>query len=191
MMACATRTGQCDSVCHGIFVLLLILAVIDKTNESPRRSRLRRVQQMAQAADAADANRFIEHLADTIEYRGGSQPVVVKKEEMRNSPFWSMLRQFNVHVAVWDFSRDDVKEIDAGTIEVGFAAKGESLMTRETSPLYMRATFKKQPDGQWKLVAISSFKFERHDEPFLIPNFPALRAVIFARARLSTSPRGC
>ena len=43
---------------------------------------------------------------------------------------------------------------------------------RTPFPVYMKTTFKKQPDGQWKLVAFASFKFENHNEPLAIPNFP-------------------
>lgn len=119
---------------------------------------------MAQAADTKNPDAFVEHVADTIEYRGSDKPTKLTKQELRTLPFWDMLRQMNVHVAVWDFSQDDVKEVDANTIEVGFAAKGDAI------PLYMRATFRKQPDGSWKLAAFASYKFEKHDEPFPIPN---------------------
>ena len=157
-------------------IALAILALIygiDKSIESPREEAVRRVNEMAQAADAKSPDKFIEHLADTLEYRGGQQTVTVKKDEVRNSSFWAMLRQNDVHVAVWDFSRDDVKQIDANTIEIGFSAKGEvSSQQQGMFPLYMKATFKKQPEGNWKLTAFASFRFEKHEEPLLIPNFP-------------------
>jgi len=150
-------------------VILLAVYLVDKSSESPREEAVRRVQAMANAADSKNPDAFIEHVAETVEYRsGGDKPSRLTKNDLRASPFWDMLRQFNVHVAVWDFSRDDVKEIDANTIEVGFSAKGES--DGKPFPLYMRATFKKQPDGSWKLAAFSSFKFENHNEPLVIPN---------------------
>lgn len=150
-------------------VLLLVFAV-DRGFESPREEALRRVKSMAQAADAKNPDQFVEHLAETVEFRGGDKPITVKKDEVRTAPFWEMLRQRNVRVVVWDFSQDDVKQVDAGTIEIGFSAKGEAEGT--PFPVYMKTTFKKQPDGQWKLVAFASFKFENHNEPLTIPNFP-------------------
>jgi hypothetical protein len=155
--------------------ILLLVAVIDKAIESPREEAVRRVTLMAEAADAKNADQFVEHLADTIEYRGGSQPIGMKKDEVRTLPFWEMLRQHNVHVAVWNFSRDDVKQTDANTIEIGFNAKGEIAKGEATNglfPIYMRATFKKQPNGQWKLTAFASFDLINHDAPLVIPNFP-------------------
>lgn len=150
--------------------LLLLVFAIDKGIESPREEAVRRVNEMAQAADAKNPDKFVEHLADTIEYRGGNSPVTVKRDEVRTSAFWPMLRQAEARVTVWDFARNDVKEIDANTLEIGFNAKGESQGT--PFPLYMRATFRKQPDGQWKLTAFASFNFANHNEPLLIPNFP-------------------
>src|SRR6266481_4044226 len=103
--------------------VLLLVYGIDKTYESPREEAVRRVKAMAAAADAKNPDQFVEHLADTIEYRGGSQPVTVKKDEVRSGPFWHMLRQHDARVTVWDFSQGDAKQIDANTIEIGFLAK--------------------------------------------------------------------
>jgi ketosteroid isomerase-like protein len=147
--------------------ILLALYGIDRAVESPREEAVRRVQAMAAAADAKNPDQFVEQMADTVEYRGGDKPVLLKKTEIRNSPFWDTLRQQSVRVTVWDFSRDDVKTSGDDTIEIGFHAKGE--MREGMVPLYMRATFRKQPDGQWKLAAFGSYRFEKHEEVFAIP----------------------
>src|SRR6266540_6329037 len=148
----------------GIALAILLLAYgLDRGIESPREEAVRRVKVMAQAADAKNPDQFVEHLADTIEYRGGSQPVTVKKDDVKSGPFWAMLRQHNARVTVWGFSQDDVKQIDANSIEIGCSAKGEEGGAGGTPfMLYMKATFKKQSDGQWKLTAFASFKFENH-----------------------------
>ncbi len=145
--------------------ILLLLYGVDKFNESPREEAVRRASAMARAADGKNADAFVEHVAETIEYRGSANdPVRYTKAQLRTSPFWDMLRHNDIHVAVWDFSRDDVKEVDANTIEVGFNAKGNQV------PLYMKATFRKQPDGSWKLAGFASYRFDNHDEFFPIPN---------------------
>ena len=167
----ARYQDRSGAIHFGIALALLLLVFgFDRGIESPREEAVRRVQAMAHAADSKNPDAFVEHLADTIEYRGGDKPVTVKKDEVRTSPFWPMLRQFNIAVRVWDFSQDDVKQIDASTIEIGFSAKGEA----DGKPflLYIKATFRKQPDGQWKLTAFASFKFENHNEPLTIPGFP-------------------
>ena len=44
-----------------------------------------------------------------------------------------------------------MNEIDENTIEIGFLAKGEA--DGKQIPIYFRATFARQSDGQMKLVA--------------------------------------
>src|SRR6185312_1811587 len=140
---------------------LLVVYGIDKAVESPREEAVRRIQAMADAADAKNPDRFVEHLADSVEFRNSAKPVVLKKEAVHNLPFWSVLRQYNVTVRVWDFSRDDFRRIDDNNLEVGFSAKGET--EGKMIPIYMKGEFKKQPDGKWKLTAFASYDFARHD----------------------------
>jgi hypothetical protein len=153
-----------------VLALLLLVYAIDESFESPREEAVRRVEEMARAADAKNPDQFIEHLADTVEFRTSEKPVTVKRDELRNSPFWGMLRHNNVVVRVWDFSRDDVKQTDDGAIEIGFSAKGE--VDGKMIPIYMKAAFKKQADGQWKLIRCASFEWASHDVPFVIHSVP-------------------
>lgn len=111
---------------------------------------------MARAADVKDSEAFASHVAEKIEYRGGSNPLALSRDQLRHMPIWSMLRQQNVHVATWDFSRADVVEIDANTIEIGFMAKGETP-DGKMFPMYFRATFGKQADGSMKMTSFASF----------------------------------
>ena len=94
----------------------------------------------------------------------------MKRDEIKNSSFWGLLRQFNVHVAAWDFSRSDVKEIDPDTIEIGFLAKGE--VDGKPFPFYIRTTFARQPDGQLKLTVFRGFEALDRSKPVDIPKFP-------------------
>ena len=91
------------------------------------------------------------------------------RSEIKASPFWALLRQHNVRVTAWDFARSEVKEIDATAVEIGFMAKGE--VDGKPIPFYLRATFKKQADGQMKLTAFRSFHPTNHAEPLPIPGF--------------------
>lgn len=145
--------------------ILLALYLLDKTNESPYEEAVRRVQAMAQATDAKNPDAFVEHMADTIEYRGTNTPTRITKQEFRGHPFWAMLRHNDVRVAVWNFSLPEEQPGDG--IEVKFSAKGESGGT----PVLMdiRAVFRKQPDGTWKLSGFTSHKYGSN-ELFPIPN---------------------
>jgi hypothetical protein len=168
----ARRQDRKSVAAFGIaLAVLLSLVLVDRAVESPREEAVRRVQEMVHAADTRNPDAFVAHLADTIEYKGVGSTVTLTREQVRNSPFWSVLRLQNVHVAAWDFSRDDVKEIDANTIEVGFLAKGET--DGKQFPVYIRATFARQADGRFRLTRFASYEaMKRTNEAISIPNFP-------------------
>jgi hypothetical protein len=153
-------------------LLLLVVFLIDRLFESPREEAVRRVYLMQIAADTKNPDVFVEQVADKVNFQTAQgQTKTVTREELKNSGFWSMLRQLNIHVAVWDFSRNDVKDFGNGTIEIGFMAKGE-LPDHNQQMIYVRTTFTRQSDGSFKLTAFRSFHPTNHDEVFPIPNFP-------------------
>lgn len=153
------------------FLLMMLVFLMDRFSESPREEAVRRVHMMAMAADAKSADAFVEHLADKVTVQTAEgQTKTATRDEFKQSHFWSLLKQWNVHVAVWDFSREDVKVIDDKTIEIGFMAKGEA--DGKQVPLYAKATFGKQGDGTFKLTAFKSFEPIDRTKPFPITNFP-------------------
>lgn len=149
------------------FLLMLAVFVLDKLLESPREEATRRVYMMQVAADAKNPDLFVEHVADKLEIQ--SRPTT--REDLRKSGFWPLLKQFNVRVAVWGFSRDDVKVIDDNTVEIGFMAKGE-IEGGKQLPVYCRGTFKKQPDGSFKMVTFKAVDPINRTNAVEIPNFP-------------------
>jgi len=154
------------------FLLMLLVFLLDKTGESPREEAARRTYMMALAADAKDPDAFVAHVADTIVVQTAQgQTKTVTRDELKKSGFWEMLRQHNIHVAVWDFSREHVKDFGNGTVEIGFMAKGE-LPDHNQQMIYVRTTFARQSDGSLKMTAFRSFHPTNHDEAFPIPNFP-------------------
>jgi hypothetical protein len=166
------RTRRWLIIFASILALLFIVILLDRLFESPREEANRRVLAMTRAADARDRDAFLSHVAESIQYRGESgQPITILRENLRNSAFWEMLKQYNVHVAAWDFDPSDVTEIDDNTVEIGFLAKGEA--DGKQAPLYFRAKFHRQPDGQMKLIELASFDpIKRVKEPKSIPLFP-------------------
>lgn len=151
--------------------VLLLLLLLDRMVESPREEAVRRLEAMVHAADARNADAFIAHVADTLEYKGMGLATTVTREQVKTSGFWHILRSNNVHVAAWDFARDDTKQIDPNTVEVGFLAKGEA--DGKQFPVYIRATFKKQPTGEMKLSRFESYDaIKRQNEAISVPGFP-------------------
>ncbi|HEY1191472.1 MAG TPA: hypothetical protein VGE74_27805 [Gemmata sp.] len=152
--------------------LLALVYVLDRFIDSPREGSVKSAQAMALAADQNKPDDFVRHVADTFVYKGEEPARTVTREQVKSSAFWSMLRQLNAHVAVWNFSRDDVKVIDDSAIEIGFMAKGERSGELNGVQLYARATFKRQPDGTMKMTEFRTFDALNHDKPLTIPNFP-------------------
>lgn len=154
--------------------LLIAVIVIDRLFESPREEAVRRVQAMARAADQRDPEGFLSHVADRIEYQGqGGQPRTVTRDDLRRSGAWSAIQSYDLHVATWDFDRNDVAEIDPNTIEIGFLGKAETRADGKQIPIYFRARFTRQPDGAMKMTGLASYDaIRRTNERKGIPNFP-------------------
>jgi hypothetical protein len=152
--------------------LLLLVLLLDRVAESPREGAVRAVQEMVEAANHRNADALVSHVADTVEYKGADPPKPITREQLRGAE--SALRTFNVRVAVWDFSRDDVREIDENTVEIGFLAKGE--VEGKPLPVYVRATFARQPDGRMRLTKFATFDaVQRTNQPVTIPSAPFSR----------------
>lgn len=155
----------------GAFLLMLLVFLLDKLFESPREEAVRRAYMIGLAADAKNPDMFLEHVADKVAVQTDQgQTKTATRDELKKSQFWSLLKEYSVGVTVSGFSRDDVKQIDDNTIEIGFIAKGD--LQGKQIPVYARATFSKQPDGSYKLTAFKTFEFIDRTKAFPIPNFP-------------------
>jgi len=153
------------------FFLMLIVFLVDRFAESPREEAERRAYMMARAADAKNPDAFAEHVADKVTIANGNEKgKTITRDEVKSHPFWNLLRHSNVHVAVWDFSRDEAKII-GNTVEIGFFSKGEEPGGKQI-PFYARATFTKQSDGKYKLTTLRTFDPIDHEKGFPIPGFP-------------------
>jgi hypothetical protein len=153
----------------GAFFLMLLVFLLDRMNESPREEAVRRTFMMKMAADAKNPDAFAEHLADKVQVQGEGEGRQVSRDQIKTHPFWEFLRANAVQVDVWDFSRDDVKDLGNGTIEIGFMGKGTG--GGKVFPVYFRATFMKQPDGSYKLTALRTFEPLDRTKPLTIPGF--------------------
>lgn len=154
--------------------LLIGVILIDRLFESPREESVRRVQAMARAADQRDPEGFLSQVADRIEYQGeGGHSHIVTRDDLRRSGAWTALRAYDLHVAAWDFDRNEVTQIDSNTIEIGFFGKAETRADGKQIPMYFRAKFTRQPDGTMKMTGLASYDaIRRTNERKGIPNFP-------------------
>jgi hypothetical protein len=154
----------------GVLAVTALVVLLDRLIESQREEAVRRVQAMMTAADRRDHESFASHLADTVKYQGEQGEITFTRDQLRRHSFWTLLGQFNVHVAAWDFSRDDVRWPDANSVEIGFLAKGELRGDGgKQFPFYFRATFARQADGQMKLARLASFDPLNREKRLSIP----------------------
>jgi hypothetical protein len=149
--------------------LLLLVFLVDKLIESPREEAVRKIQAMAAAATAADPNRFVEHVSERFEMKGGAT-----REQLRNSGAWSLIRMHRARIAVWGFGEDSYKRISDSEIEVGFYTKATAEGSGAMVMRYARAEFIKDPDGQYRLKSIKFYNPVENglnaEDP--IPGFP-------------------
>ena len=146
-------------------------ALCDWLTQSPRESGVAAVKRMAAAADAKNPDRFLADVADTFEYTGEGAPVTIRRDKLKESPFWALLKQYNISVRTWDFTQEDTRRLDDNTVEFGFLAKGEA--DGKPYPLYLRATFGRQPDGSMQMTKLATFDpVKRTGERKGIPGFP-------------------
>lgn len=168
----AQKQDRRTAIAFGIaFLLMLVVFLIDKTNESPREEAERRMHMLAMSADAKNPDTFAEHLADKVTIQTGNGEKTLTRDEIKKHPFWGTLKSFDVTIAVADFSREDVKEIDENNVELGFVGKG-TPRGNQTIPVYCRGTFTKQPDGSRKLTVLRVYDFLERKKLATIPGFP-------------------
>jgi hypothetical protein len=130
-----------------ITVLILVFA-IDYFVESTREQSVRKLTAMVDALNSRNQDALLVHVSESFIYKGR------KKSQLVSSELWSTLRAQNVRVAVWDFNRDDVQFPDEKATLIGFMAKGEA--GGRAVPMYVRATFVMDPDGQWRIRTLTA-----------------------------------
>lgn len=157
----------------GVFLALVVtiaaLGLIDLGFESPREEAVRRVQAMALAVHQKDPEAFLAQIAPTLEYNGGA-PLRLTREQIRTSPWWNLLKQYDVEVAVWDFDREQYRPLSPTEVAIGFCGQGK--VQGSPVPFYFRAVFARQEDGAYRLTQLSSYNFVQRERLEAIPNFP-------------------
>jgi hypothetical protein len=141
------RQKRSDFVNLGIGVVaLLVVFLIDRSVESPREEIERRIHEMGAASREGRTADLFQHVSDSFQRKSldkkGLQELARKAEQMGLGG-----------IEEWDVKRTDFKEgPDGTTCEQSFRAQ---LKGHPESQRIVVATFKKDPDGQWRL---SSFK---------------------------------
>jgi len=128
---------------------LVLVGVIDLLVESPREESVRKIEELTAAVNEKNKDKFFENVSDSFEYK------TWKKEQLK-SELWGRVEKFNPKASS-KTDREDVQEPTKtnSDITIGFTSRVEAGGV--DLPIYIRATFTKDPDGKWRLKGIVVF----------------------------------
>jgi ketosteroid isomerase-like protein len=127
--------------------LLLALFLIDQAVESPREVAVRKIKEMGTASREKKADDLFRHVSDSFKYRS------LDKKGLRDRARQAEAMGFG-GIAEYDVARSGFKTIDENTVEQGFRVKHTG---QPEVHFYVVATFKKDPDGEWRLATFKLF----------------------------------
>ncbi len=133
-----------------VAVLLPVLLFLCRfSGESPRQEATRRMKAIVAAMDARNPDAMLPHVAEDFDYNGR------KKKDIKTSPLWDLLKQYNARASASAFGQDD-EQPDDTTVVIGFTAWGS--VDGKDFPMYVRATFKKDAKGEWKVKTLKAYQ---------------------------------
>ena len=139
-------------------VLPVLLFLCRFAGESPRQEATRRMKAIVAAMDARNPDAMLPHVAEDFDYHGR------KKKDIKSSPLWDLLKRYDARVTAAKFGQDDEQPND-NTVVIGFTGWGSA--GGKDIPVYVRATFKKDAKGEWKLQTLKAY-----DDPIRRANGP-------------------
>ncbi len=128
-------------------VALIALFVIDTVVESPREQTERKINEMGQASLDKKYDKLFKHVSDSFKYKSLDKKALQEKAKQADGQGFGGFE-------VYDLARSSFKPMEDGTIEQGFGVKHKG---EQQLQLYVKGTFKKDPDGEWRLVTFKLF----------------------------------
>jgi hypothetical protein len=159
------RSKRIGLVALALFALLALLLLLGQGYESPREEAVRRVNAMCTAATAADANAFIEHVSNSFSVNGK------KRDALRNSGAWALVRQHRVTVTASAFDRGNVTYSGDNELSLSFMAKAVAADGGQVWR-WTTAKFVKDPDGGWRMAGVQFFDPINTKQADAVPGFP-------------------
>lgn len=130
-----------------IAVLLpILLFLCGFAGESPRQEATRRMKAIVAAIDARKPDDMLPHVAEDFDYHGR------KKQDIKGSGLWDILHQENARVSAKFLGAVDPPPPE-GTVVIDLNAWG-TARGQDHGPLFIRATFKKDVKGEWKVTTM-------------------------------------
>lgn len=126
---------------------LIALFVIDMAVESPREQTVRKIQEMGQASRDKKYDDIFKHVSDSFKYRSLDKKALQDKAKQAEGQGFGGFSEY-------DLARSSFRPMEDGTIEQGFRV---NVKLAQDFPFYVKGTFKKDPDGEWRLVTFKLF----------------------------------
>jgi len=128
-------------------VALIALFVIGKAVESPREQTERKIKEMSQASLNKKHDDIFKHVSDSFKYKSLDKKSLQEKAKQAYEMGFGGFEWYNL-------ARSSFRPMEDGTIEQGFGVKH---MGEPPLPFYVKGTFKKDPDGEWRLVTFKLY----------------------------------
>jgi hypothetical protein len=144
----ARRQKRSDLINFGIVAaVLLAVFLIDRAVESPREAAVRKIQEMGAASRAKKYDDLLKHVSDSFKYKS------LDKAGLRDRARQAEAIGFG-GISEYDLARSGFKQVNDTTIEHGFRVKHNG---QPELHFYVVGTFKKEPDGEWRLTTFKLF----------------------------------
>ncbi len=142
------------SVFAASIAALLGLFVIDRTYESPREEVVRKIGEMGEASRASRFDDLFRHVSESFKYKSLNKAGLQAKARMAQSMEFGGISEH-------DLGRSNFTRVDDATIVHWFRIRSH----RPDALLQVEGTFKKEADGQWRLIGFRLFDpVNRNDE---------------------------
>jgi ketosteroid isomerase-like protein len=128
-------------------VLLLALFLIDRAFESPREKVEKAIKEMGTATRAKKHDDVFRHVSDSFKYKS------LDKKGLQDKARQADVIGFG-GISEYDLARSGFRAIDDNTIEQGFRVKHAG---QPEVHFFVVGTFKKDPDGEWRLSTFKLF----------------------------------
>jgi hypothetical protein len=145
--------------------VLLTLILIDRFVESPREEATRKMNEMSAASARKKWDEVFTNVSESFIYKSGSGMTQTDKKGLREK-VRSVESMIDKGFVVWNMSRDDFKQMNDTTLEIGFSAK---VKDRDETTSYVKAIFTKDSDGQWRMSSFICYEPINTKERRILP----------------------
>lgn len=142
-------------------LLLGLVFLLDTLFRSGREHAVAHVQTAAAATRSKNYPRIISLLSEQFRFKGATKKTLADR-------FKAIDQQYGwTGAEVWDFDRADAVYTGDDAVRVGFMTKAKDYQVM----FYVRASFRREADGEWRLTGLEFFDPVRRDAggPVAVP----------------------